>query len=151
MVSKRPGAVLFACNFNRVRSLMAESLFKQRFHGEIFVDSCGVMAGEDETLDPFVAAVLAEVGIKLDEHRPKQFDNLDDDSFDVVMSLTPEAERQAQELARGRAIELEFWPTSDPTQVTGSREAILDAYREVRDELAERIAARFAEPSTLPT
>ena len=145
---KRPGAVLFACNFNRVRSPMAEALFKQLFHGEIFVDSCGVMAGEDETADPFVVAVMAEIGIDIADHRPKLFENLDDDSFDLVISLTPEAEEQARDLARGRAIELEYWPTPDPTHTTGSREAILDAYREVRDGLSEQITARFGDPST---
>ena len=149
-MARRPGAVLFACNYNRVRSAMAEALFKRQFHGEIFVDSCGVMDSEDESADPFVVAVMAEIGVDLEGHRPKRFTELEDDSFDLVISLTPEAESQAVELARGRAIELETWPTPDPTRVDGSREAILEAYREVRDGLDERIAARFAEPSTFP-
>jgi hypothetical protein len=41
------------------------------------------------------------------------------------------------------AIEAEYWPTFDPSAVGGSREQILDSYRDVRDGLMRRIRARF--------
>ena len=43
-----PGAVLFACNFNRVRSPMAEALLKRALGDRVYVDSCGLKreAGE---------------------------------------------------------------------------------------------------------
>ena len=37
-----PGAVLFACNYNRVRSPMAEGLLRRMVGDSIFVDSCGL-------------------------------------------------------------------------------------------------------------
>ena len=41
------------------------------------------------------------------------------------------------------AVEVEYWPMADPTIVTGTRDQILAAYRDVRDRLAARIADRF--------
>jgi protein-tyrosine-phosphatase len=147
---RAPGAVLFACNLNRVRSPMAEALLKRLVGDRIFVDSCGLKhpaSADDEDdrlrIDPFAHAVMAEVGCDLSDHRAKTFDELEDASFDLVISLTPESQHRAVELARGRAAEIEYWPTFDPTLAEGSREARLAAYREVRDALAGRIAKRF--------
>jgi protein-tyrosine-phosphatase len=141
-----PGAVLFACNFNRVRSPMAAALMRLIYGDRIFVDSCGLKPGEE--IDPFVVAVMDEVGADLSHHQGKRFEDLDDGSFDVVISLTPEAQHRAVEMARGRAVDVEYWPTMDPTLASGSREAVLDAYRKVRDDLRTRILQRFGKPST---
>jgi protein-tyrosine-phosphatase len=149
-----PGAVLFACNLNQVRSPMAEALLKRLVGDRVYVDSCGLrlpdvvhdeVSDEDVAagVDPFAEAVMAEVGCELARHRPKTFDDLEDSSFDLVVSLTPEAQHRAVELARGRAAEIEYWPTIDPTLAEGSREVRLEAYRQVRDALARRIAERF--------
>jgi protein-tyrosine-phosphatase len=62
----------------------------------------------------------------------------------VVISLTPEAQHRAVEIARGRSAEIEYWPTFDPTLTEGSREAQLAAYRTVRDLLQQRIKQRFS-------
>ncbi len=148
MAAELPGAVLFACNFNRVRSPMAEGLLKQMFGDRIYVDSAGVKHDEDDGPDPFVVAVMDEVGADLSKHRPKTFDDLEDDSFDVVISLTPEAQHRAVELARGRAVEMEYWPTHDPTLTLGSRDEVLGAYREVRDALAAHLRERFGAPAS---
>jgi len=144
-----PDAVLFTCNYNRVRSPMAEGLFKRFYGTRAFVDSCGLKpdpAGEG--IDPFVVAVMDELGLDVSGHKPKTFAQLEDDSFDVVVSLTPEAQHRAVELSRDRAVEIEYWPTHDPTLPDGSREARLEAYRLVRDALAEQIKRRFGAPST---
>lgn len=129
-----PGAVLFTCNYNRVRSPMAEGLFKRFYGTRAFVDSCGLKpdpAGEG--VDPFVVVVMDELGLDVSDHQPKTFAQLEDDSFDVVVSLTPEAQHRAVELSRDRSVEIEYWPTHDPTLTDGSREARLEAYREVRN------------------
>ncbi|ACG78607.1 phosphotyrosine protein phosphatase [Phenylobacterium zucineum HLK1] len=144
--ARLPDAVLFACNLNRVRSPMAEALLKRLLGDRVFVDSCGLRPPgneDDGGVDPLAAEVMREVGLDLAEHRAKTFDELDDDSFDLVISLTPEAQHRAVEMARGRASEIEYWPTFDPTLAEGSRESRLEAYRQVRDALAARIAERF--------
>ena len=144
--SSSPGAVLIACNYNRVRSPMAEGVMQLIYGDRIFVDSCGLKAGEG--IDPFAVTAMDELGVDLSGHVAKSFDDLEDGSFDLVISLTPEAQHRAVELARGRAVDIEYWPIHDPTLATGSREAVLDAYRQVRDELRRRIEARFGKPST---
>lgn len=138
-----PGAVLFACTLNRVRSPMAEGLMKRLYGTRVYVDSCGLRPDDSSLADPFVVAVMDEIGIDVSDHRPKSFDELDDDSFDLVISLSPEAQHRAVELSRGRAVALEYWPTLDPTLVLGSRETTLEAYRAVRDQLEARLRARF--------
>ena len=122
---------------------------KLSFGNRVYVDSVGLKQEEGEReVDPFAAAVIDELGGDLAGFRPKTFDELEDESFDVVVSLTPEAQHRAVEIARDRAVDIEYWPTFDPTLAEGSREQRLEAYRQVRDELARRIAERFGRPST---
>jgi protein-tyrosine-phosphatase len=140
MAGDLPGAVLFACSLNAIRSPMAEAIMKHLYGHRVFVASCGVRAGES---DPFVSAVMDEIGIKLGRQRPQSFDDLADTNFDMVISLSPEAHHRALELTRTEAITAEYWPTLDPSAVAGNREQILDAYRDVRDGLYMRIRKRF--------
>ncbi len=136
-----PDSVLFACNLNAVRSPMALGIARYLFGKKIFFDSAGVRAGEP---DPFMVAVMDEIGVDMEKHKPRSFDDLEDSSFDLVITLTPEAQHNAMELTRTMACDVEYWPTMDPTLMTGSREQILDAYRDVRDTLMRRIKERFS-------
>jgi protein-tyrosine-phosphatase len=125
---------------NAIRSPMAEALLK-RMHGtRIYVDSVGVRGG---AIDPFAVIVMDEIGLDLARHRTKSFDDLEDSSYDLIVSLSPEAHHRALELTRTNASEVEFWHTFDPSVVEGSREVRLDAYRDVRDWLEARIRQRF--------
>jgi protein-tyrosine-phosphatase len=94
-------------------------------------------------LDPFAVAVMEEMGIDIARHRQRSFGDLEDDSFDLIVSLSPEAQHRAVEMTRHMACEVEFWNTFDPSVVEGSREVRLEAYREVRDSLMRRILERF--------
>jgi protein-tyrosine-phosphatase len=135
-----PGSVLFCCTMNAIRSPMAESILKYLHGRAIFVQSAGLRAGE---LDGFAVEVMDEIGIDLSRHRPRTFDELDDDYFDLVVSLSPQAQHRAVELTRDRAAELEFWNMPDPSDAGGSRDQRLDVYRRLRDILMDRIVARF--------
>ena len=141
MAGDLPGAVLFACSLNAIRSPIAEGLTRHFLGHKIYVASCGVRAGES---DPFVVAVMDELGIDMRRHRPQSFDELQDASFDLIVSLSPEAHHWAVEMTRTMALEAEYWPTLDPSLTEGSREHKLEAYREVRDGLRRRLLARFA-------
>ena len=55
------------------------------------------------------------------------------------MTLSPEAHHKALEFTRTMAVDVVYWPTPDATAAQGSREAILDAYRDVRERLTGRI------------
>jgi protein-tyrosine-phosphatase len=143
-----PHAVLFSCSLNAIRSPMAEGLLKRLLGHRIYVDSVGVRKHE---IDPFVVAVMDEVGIDLSGHSPKTFDELEDTSYDLIVTLSPEAQHRAVELTRTMACEVEYWPTFDASLVTGSREVRLAGYREVRESLQRRIEERFAlDPNPVP-
>jgi protein-tyrosine-phosphatase len=135
-----PGAVLFACNRNAVRSPIAASILKYLAGARIYVDSAGVHAGEP---DPFAAAVMEELGIDLSRHKPKSLDELNDSSFELIVSLSPQAHHKALQLVHGFAVDVEYWPTQDPSLTEGSREQIMDAYRSLRDGLFRKIKQRF--------
>ena len=131
-------SVLFVCNMNSVRSPMASAILKHDAQGELRVDSAGVYEGG---LDPFIGCVLEEIGMSLGDYEPKAINDIRPDSFDLVIALTPEA---AGELRRNLPREkIEFWPIENPSDVMGGREALLNAYRAVRDDLAARIQVRF--------
>ncbi len=122
---------------------MAEGYLKLIHGTRIYVDSAGVRSRE---VDGFAVAVMEEIGIDLSHHHAKTFDDLEDGSYDVVISLSPEAQHRAVEMTRTMAVDLEFWNTFDPTIVEGSREICLDAFRKVRDQLIRRIEERFPLP-----
>jgi protein-tyrosine-phosphatase len=140
-------AVLFACGLNSVRSPIAAGLFAQIFGRSTYVGSAGVRKGE---LDPFAVAVMEEIGIDISRHKPITFEELEDWeglNFDLIVSLSPEAHHRALEITRASAVEVEYWPTADPSAFEGNRTQRLDAYREVREQLLARIQERFAKPS----
>ncbi len=137
-----PGAVLFACTMNSVRSPMAAAILRHLAGRRSYVESAGVRAGGP---DAFAAAVMNEIGIDISKHTPRTLRELNDTSFDLIITLSPEAHHQALELTRTMAVDVEYWPTFDATLMVGqgSREQILQSYREVRDNLFRRIKARF--------
>ena len=135
-----PESVLFVCNFNSVRSPMAMALLRQAMGKEIYVESAGVRVGQ---VSGFMIFVMGELGLDLTRHASKTFDDLGDSSFDLVISLSPEAHHIAVERTRATDCLHEFWAISDPTDVRGSRDLRLDAFRQTRDELAQKIRTRF--------
>ncbi len=101
------------------------------------------MGVREEDIDPLAVEVMEEIGIDLSRHRSKSFDDLEDTSYDVIVSLSPEAQHRAVELTRVMACEVEYWPLLDPAHVEGTREQRLDVYRQIRDQLMQRIKRRF--------
>ncbi|WP_367715903.1 low molecular weight phosphatase family protein [Nitratireductor sp. GISD-1A_MAKvit] len=137
---RAPRSVLFLCGMNAIRSPMAEVLARSLLPRDIFLASAGLRAGER---DPFVDAVLAEKELTLGERLPQSIEDLADTNFDLIITLSPEAHHRALEMTRTIAAEVEYWPTMDPTVVSGTRDRIIEAYRDVRDRLATAIASRF--------
>lgn len=135
-------SILFVCSENALRSPMAEAIVKARYGDRVYVDSVGVRAGE---LDALAVAAMAEIGIDISRHRAKLLEDLLDTSFDLVVTLSPEAHHQALELTRTESVEVVYWPTYDPSVSEGSRETRLAAYRALRDSLGARIDALFAD------
>jgi len=128
---------------NAVRSPMAAAILRHLAGRRSYVESAGVRAGG---VDEFAAAVMQEIGIDISRHAPHTLRELYDTTFDLIITLSPEAHHQALELTRTMAVDVEYWPTFDATLMLGrgNREQILQAYREVRNTLFRRIKERFA-------
>lgn len=135
-----PGSVLFLCGMNAIRSPMAEVLARRMLPSTVYIASAGVRRGER---DPFVDAVLEEEGLSLADRQPHTLDDIEDDYFDLIITLAPEAHHKALEATRSSSVEVEYWPMPDPTTISGTRTQILDAYRDVRERLKRRLSERF--------
>jgi len=141
-----PHSILFCCDHNSVRSPMAEGLMKKYYGTDVYVQSAGVHSDLD--IDGFAVAVCEEIGIELSRHRSRSFEEMqmwgdDLSGFDLVVALSPASQRQALELTRFYHLDVEYWPTLDPTGLGESREAKMDAYRQTRNQIANKLIERF--------
>ena len=135
-----PRSLLFACTRNAVRSPMAEALAGGWLGSGITIDSAGVEPGP---LNPFAVAVMDEIGLDIRNHRATTFEELSDNSFELIIALSETAYREAKDWAMLPFVTVEYWNMVDPTLGEGSREQRLFAFRSVRDDLEARIRWRF--------
>lgn len=129
---------------------MAEGIMKKLYGQRAYVQSAGVR--NDLEIDGFSVAVCAELGIELDRHRSRSFDEMEEwgddlSGFDLVVALSPASQRKALDLTRLYHLDVEYWPILDPTGLGEGREAKLQSYREARDQIIARIRERFG-PAT---
>ena len=131
--------VLFVCSMNSVRSPIAAALARKFYPGRLIARSAGVRSGK---ADSFVHEVMEEIGIDMSVHTPHTMDELAANRFDLVVTLSSDA----REAVAARHLETgaeEHWPTADPTTVEGNREAVVSAYRTLRDSLQQQVRARL--------
>ena len=146
MTADLPSSVLFCCDYNAVRSPMAEGLMKKFYGQKTYIQSAGVH--NDLEIDGFAIAVCDELGIELSRHRSRSFDEMqqwgdDLSGFELIVALSPASQRQALEFTRYFHLDVEYWPTLDPTGIGEGREAKLSAYRQARDQISTKMLARF--------
>ncbi len=121
----------------------------KKFYGQdVYVQSAGIRS--DLEIDGFAIAVCSEIGVELNRHRTRSFEEMEKrgeelSSFDMVVALTPASRSKAEDLTRFDHLELEFWPVSDPSgaQAGDGREAKLAAYRTARDEIVAFLRERW--------
>lgn len=144
-MSRLPGAVLYVCTLNKVRSPMAAGLTCKLYGEAMQVKSCGLEPSED--VDPMAGVVMGEIGVDLFAHQPVSFDGISLGDFGLIVALSPEAWEQVRTADAGGGPAVEYWPVTDPTAEEGSREMRLEAYRQTRRELEARITGRFGPPA----
>lgn len=142
-VAQSAQAVLFVCTANAVRSPMAAGLLHHSHGRRLYVRSAGIAP---TCLDGFTVAVMQEIDIDLSQHQPCALEDLEDSSFDIIITLSAEAHHRALELTRVQSVVVSYWPTFDPSLTMGARDIRLDSYRAVRDALAARIRQLFPLP-----
>lgn len=125
----------------------------KKFYGQrAYVQSVGVK--NDMEIDSFSVAACAEMGIELSRHRSRSFEDmqaLGDDlgQFDLIVALSSASQHMSLDLTKTCHIDVEYWPIIDPTAIGENREAKLAAYRQARDQIKERMIARFGPPSAI--
>ena len=138
--------ILFACTWNAVRSPIAQGIMNLVAGNSFFIDSVGVRLG---VTDSFAITVMEEIGVDISNHQPKTFEQLIDRNFDIIISLSPEAQHKAVEMTRDSACKVEFWHTMDPSIIDGNRDVQLSAFRQIRDELSHKLNKRFGCPAPI--
>lgn len=132
----RPRGVLFLCVANSARSQMAEGIARSLAPPGVEVWSAG---SAPSAVRPEAVRVLAEIGIDLSSHHSKPIADVPADRVDLVVTLC------AGEICPawlGAATRL-HWGLPDPAAAAGDEETRLAAFRSVRDELRQRLAALF--------
>ena len=130
---------------------MAEGIMKQLYGTDCYIQSVGVK--NDLEIDGLSIAVCADIGGERSRHRSRSFDEMEDwgddlSSFDLVLALSPASQRRALDLTQFYHIDVEYWPILDPTGLGDARETRLDAYRQTRDQIKNRLIDRFG-PGTV--
>lgn len=125
---------------------MAEGALKQLHGQRVYVQSAGVF--HDLEVDGFMVAVAAEIGIDISNHRARSFDDMEEwgediDSYDLIVALSPGAQRRALEYTRDYHVDVVYWPTLDPTGLGERRDERLAAYRQTRDQIVKQIREAF--------
>ncbi len=126
--------ILFLCTGNSCRSQMAEAIVNARLGDQWDAFSAG--SHPVGYVHPFAIKALAEIGI--DHHgRSKSMDEFSGLQFDLVATLCDQADDECPIwLGSGKRIHSPF---SDPANVNGNDDKKMEAFREVRDGIAEMI------------
>ncbi|MCY3880065.1 MAG: low molecular weight phosphatase family protein [Rhodobacteraceae bacterium] len=144
-----PTSILFCCDFNAVRSPMAEGIMKKIYGNRTYIQSAGVRSDLD--INGYAVSVCHEIGIELSRHRTRAMHEMrefGDDlaSFELIVALSPAAQKVASEHTRYFALDLEYWPVLDPTGMAEKRDENLLYFRKTRDQIMNKILERFGEP-----
>lgn len=115
---------------------MAEAYLRYFGHDEFEVSSAGL---SPEPIHPFVEEVMREEGISIDGQTSKSIDMyLGKHPFDYVFIVCREGEAECPKLYPF-ALRIERWALSDPAEVVGEKDNVLDAFRHTRDEIKKHM------------
>ncbi len=131
--------VLILCTGNSARSQMAEGLLRSLAGDRMEVFSAGT---RPSTVNPLAIRAMAERGIDIRQHRSKHLAEFIDQPFDVVITVC-DAAAEACPIFPGPARRI-HWSFPDPAAAQGSEAERLQAFREVRDAIEDRLRAWLA-------
>jgi len=122
---------------------------KRLYGTDVYVQSAGVRSDMD--IDGFSIAVCRELGVELERHRSRSFDEMQEwgddlSSFDLIVALSPASQRKALDLTRLYHLDVVYWPILDPTGLGETREARLNAYRQARDQIIKHVKDMWGDP-----
>jgi arsenate reductase len=127
--------VLFICTGNSARSQMAEGLVNH-FLGDAW-QACSAGTKPSGYVHPLAVRAMAELGIDISGHRSKSVDEFRDAEFDRVITVCDQAAKNCPVwLGKGHVKHVGF---PDPAVAEGSEAERLDVFRQVRDDIRERV------------
>lgn len=134
--SANPRHILFLCVANSARSQMAEGIARSLAPQGIRISSAGSIPTQ---IKPEAVQVLAEVGIDASAQFSKGMEQIDAPSVDAVITLCAE---EVCPVFPHPVLKL-HWGLPDPAAVVASEAECLQAFRDVRDELMNRLKQIF--------
>ena len=126
--------VLILCTGNSARSQMAEGLLRFIGGDNVAVESAGVAP---TSVRAEAIEVMRQIGIDISGHRSKSVDEFVDHEFDFVITVCDNANENCP-IFPGKARRI-HWSFTDPAAVDGTDEERLAAFRDVRDQIKERL------------
>ena len=138
--------MLFCCNYNSVRSPMAEGIFKKLFGRKIFVQSAGIF--DTLEIDGFSIKVCEEINVKLSKHRVRSLQEMEKEggfigSFDLIIPFSKESFEEACKYSTFSSVIIENWIIDEPIKDQYDINRTLFSYRKTRDIIFDKIHQRF--------
>ena len=133
-------SILFVCNLNAVRSVLAEYMTNRWYQGEIIAQSCGVIAGSP---DGYAASVALAHDVDITEHESRYLSDLDVTGFDEIISFSQDAANEVARLGLPDTIVTAYWEVTDFSGIGNSREERLAVYRLVFADIEKHILGHF--------
>jgi arsenate reductase len=132
-------SVLFICTNNSARSQMAEAFLNKLCGDKYEAKRAGVTPTQ---INPYVAKVMAEIGIDLSTHRSKSIMEFQGKTFDYVVTVCDSARENCPFFPGKIEMDKSF---PDPAAFTGTEEEMLPKVRVVRDEIKNWVENTFCE------
>lgn len=130
--------VIFICTHNSARSQMAEGLLRHLAGERYETFSAGTQATR---VHPLASAAMAERGIDISQHTSDHIDKFMGGNFDYVITVCDNAKETCPYFPTNKT--QWHWSFEDPSAATGTEEERLQKFREVRDQIEERLRAVF--------
>jgi two-component system, OmpR family, phosphate regulon sensor histidine kinase PhoR len=138
-VQRNPEGTLFFCSGNSCRSQMAEGFARHLAGDAQRVYSAGAAPKE---IHPLAIHVMREVGIDISGQHSKGMESIPLNEIQRIITLCAEGAEDCPTLPK--KAEHIHWPLRDPALAQGAQEEILRSFREVRNEIRERVEKLFA-------
>ena len=136
---QKQNTTLFLCTGNSCRSQMAEGFARHLAPDTHRVYSAGT---SPRGIHPLAIQVMKEVGIDIAGQRSKGLEDIPLDQIQRLVTLCGDAGENCPTLPKNA--EQIHWSLRDPALAHGSEQEILRIFREVRDEIRDRVERLFA-------
>ena len=128
--------VLFLCTGNTARSQMAEAFLKKYGDDRFEAHSAGLEPGP---INPLTIKVMNEIGFPMSGHTSKSVgDYLGKMHLNYLITVCDKAEKNCPTIWPGLNQRL-HWSFEDPAAFKGSEEKKLEKFREIRDQIKQKI------------